>query len=214
MALVTGLSGPAAARQSEPAAPATSAAVPAPSAAALAASREVVSPGKFGPITMGVTTRAQAIKLKYLGKAPVDPNDTESVPFCWRDGFEYWAKVGQYGDFRQVADGIRRSSDKVSLWVSTPKAVTSKGLRTTDSIAKLKKLYPSAVRSVGSTEWGRKYSVYTVRGPSGYLDIIRNWVPGTGVAKDNFFIVRSKTAKFDYTVDLLGEGLGCSGRDY
>jgi len=164
---------------------------------------------------MGVTTRAQAIRLKYLGKARVDSTDHDSVPFCWRDGYQYWAKVGQYGDFRQRASGIRKSTDKVSLWVSTARAVTSKGLRTTDPISKLKKLYPHAVRRAGKTVYGLDYTVYTVKSSQGYLDIFRNHLPGPGPSPDNFFIVRSRTAAGPvYTVDLLGEGLGCDGRSY
>ena len=173
-----------------------------------------VSPGKFGLITMGVSTREYALRVGYLDRSKVAAGD-ESVAICWPDRWAYSTHVGDYADFRQVADGVRKPADKASLWVSSPRAVTSKGLRTTDPISKLKKLYPSAVRRAGVTEYGEKYSVYTVRGKYGYLDIFRNWMPGNTVSKANFFVVRSLTTSGpQYIMDTYGEGLGCGPRDY
>ncbi len=173
-----------------------------------------VSPGKFGLITMGVSTRAYALRVGYLVRSRVAAGD-ETVALCWPDRWAYSTHVGDYADFRQVADGVRKPADKVSLWVSSPRAVTSKGLRTTDPISKIKKLYPNAVRRAGVTEYGEKYSVYTVRGQYGYLDIIRNWTPNNAVSKTNFFVVRSLTTSGpQYILDTLNEGLGCGPRDY
>ena len=140
------------------------------------------------------------MKLKYLRRIPADPNSPcGSHP----DGWEYFAVDGRYADFWQVSERIRRPSDRVAFWISESNAVTSKGLRTTDSIAKLKKLYPNAIRRVETGEYGTKYSRYTVSGPKGYLDIIRHWVPGKGVADNNFFTVRAKNVGFAYMVDIL-----------
>ena len=173
-----------------------------------------VSPGKFGLITMGVSTRAYALRVGYLVRSRVAAGD-ESVAVCWPDRWAYSTHVGDYADFRQVADGVRKPADKVSLWVSSPRAVTSKGLRTSDPISKLKKLYPSAVRRAGVTEYGEKYSVYTVRGKYGYLDIVRNWMPGNTVSNANFFVVRSLTTSGpQYIMDTFSEGLGCGPRDF
>jgi len=134
-----------------------------------------VSPGKFGPLTMGVSTRSYAMRVGYLKRTR--ETNSEALAYCNPDGWRYYTHVGDYADFRQRADGVRTAGDVVSLWVSSPRAVTSKGLRTTDSITKLKRLYPTAVRTVARTEWGRVYSVYTVRSGPGFLDIIRHWCP-------------------------------------
>jgi len=71
------------------------------------------------------------------------------------------------------------------------------------------------VRAEARRREGRRYSVYTVRGANGYLDIIRHWTPDSSVARDNFFVVRSLTARGpQYILDLVSEGLGCDLRDY
>lgn len=134
----------------------------------------VVSPGRFGPLKMGTTTVAEARAKNYLAKNTMCGGRLDGVA-----AFNNW----------------RRKDGKVHAWTAggsrTGSAVrTSKGLVSTDALAKARRLYPGMAWK-GYLEIpyapGTGWDIYSVRGKRGWLDFYVHDVK----KRYNFFAVRA-----------------------
>ena len=137
----------------------------------------VMSPGRFGPLTMGKTTVTKARELDYLA----------TNRFCGGrlDG------VAAYNNWR-------RQDGKVTAWTGggtrRGDVVTTKGLKPSDSVKKAKRLYAGLAKSgflANPYTPGEGWNIYSVRGKKGWLDLYL--YPGTPRA--NFFAVRAASHK-------------------
>lgn len=137
----------------------------------------VLSPGRFGPLTMGKTPVADARAKNYLAKNLM----------CGGGRLEGV----------QARSNWRRKDGKVYVWTAgsrTPGVIrTSKGLSRTDSLSKAKRLYPG-MKWTGYLEVPYApdlgWTIYSVRGRQGWLDFYVH----DDVKRANFFAVRAKSS--------------------
>jgi hypothetical protein len=129
-----------------------------------------MSPGRFGPLTMGKTTVAQARSMNYLTKNP--------------------ACGGRWDGVRTGANWMRKNG-KVVSWTGDG---TTRGLRAADSLMTAKATYPKLERTAflpNPFEPGDGWKIYSVSGKSGWLDLYVDKADNT----ISWFEVRGKGSK-------------------
>mgnify|MGYP001434264925 CR=1 FL=1 len=138
--------------------------------------RTVMSPGRIGPLTMGKTTVAQARERNYLAKNT----------FC-----------GDRLDGVLAYNNWRRRDGKLAAWTgggTREAAVTSKGLKSSDSLSRARRLYPALDRTgflANPYIPGEGWRIYSVRAKRGWLDLYLY----AGKGQANFFAVRAFSVK-------------------
>lgn len=130
-------------------------------APAWSASTSTFSPGRFGPVTMGVKA-STAAGLGVLRRVWVDPDGCPSAPYeinRARFGDRWYATIDYHSPYR-----LRE------LGTSSTSARTTKGIRVGSSVVAVQRAYPGARWSVGE-DYGTTWLSVGSRS-TGWLDFV------------------------------------------